>query len=89
MGESIEISDELAAVVYTLTDREQSVLRALLERSGKMTQAEIRYETDISKSSLSGILTSMEKRKIITKKEFGKTNDIEISERFLPKKERL
>jgi len=31
----------------------------------------------------------MEKRKIITKKEFGKTNDIEISERFLPKKERL
>jgi len=88
-GESIEISDKLAAVMDTLTDREQSVLRALLERGGKMTQAEIKYETDISKSSLSGILTSIEKRKIITKKKFGKTNDIEISERFLPKKERL
>ena len=43
LKQSIEISDELAAVMHTLTDREQSVLRALLERGGRMTQAEIRY----------------------------------------------
>jgi uncharacterized membrane protein len=84
----IELTSEISAVMDTLTDKEQSVLRALLLRGGTMTQTEIRYETDISKSSLSGILTSMEKRKIITKRESGRTNVIELSERFLNTKER-
>jgi uncharacterized membrane protein len=84
----IELTCEISAVMDTLTDKEQSVLRALLLRGGTMTQTEIRYETDISKSSLSGILTSMEKRKIITKRESGRTNVIELSERFLNTKER-
>ena len=53
-----------------------------------MTQTEMRYELDISKSSLSGILTSMEKRKIITKQEKGRTNVIELSEQFLNAQER-
>lgn len=78
----IEMTGEIAAVMSTLTDKEQSVLKVLLQRGGTMTQTEIRYETDISKSSLSGILTSLEKRKIITKKENGRTNVIEISNRF-------
>jgi uncharacterized membrane protein len=78
----IELTNDIAVVMDTLTDKEQSVLRALLQRGGTMTQTEIRYETDISKSSLSGILTSMEKRKIITKKERGRTNVIELSDRF-------
>jgi len=87
-GASIEVTSEISAVMDTLTDKEQSVLRALLQRGGTMTQTEIRYEVDISKSSLSGILTSMEKRKIITKKERGRTNVIELSERFLNLQER-
>jgi uncharacterized membrane protein len=78
----IEMTGEIAAVMSTLTDKEQSVLKVLLQRGGTMTQTEIRYETNISKSSLSGILTSLEKRKIITKKENGRTNVIEISNRF-------
>jgi len=82
-GASIELTREISAVMDTLTDKEQSILRALLLRGGTMTQTEIRYELDISKSSLSGILTSMEKRKIITKKEKGRTNVIELSEQFL------
>lgn len=84
----IEPTSEIAAVMDTLTDKEQSILRILLQRGGTMTQTEIRYETDISKSSLSGILTSMEKRNIITKKERGRTNVIELSERFLNAQER-
>jgi len=86
--EDPETTREIAAIMSTLTEREQSVLKALLERGGRMTQAEIKYETGISKSSLSGILTSMEKRKLITKKECGRTNAIEISERFSTIKER-
>ncbi len=80
---AIEITSEIFAVMDTLTDKEQSVFKALLRRGGVMTQTEIRYDVDISKSSLSGILTSMERRKIITKKEKGRTNVIELSERFL------
>jgi uncharacterized membrane protein len=86
-GASIELTKDISAVMDTLTDKEQSVLRALLQRGGTMTQTEIRYETDISKSSLSGILTSLEKRKIITKRERGRTNVIELSDRFLNVKE--
>ena len=85
---AIELTSEISAVMDTLTDKEQSILRALLQRGGTMTQTEIRYEVDISKSSLSGILTSMEKRKIITKKENGRTNAIKLSERFLNAQER-
>jgi DNA-binding HxlR family transcriptional regulator len=87
-GEGIEMTREISAVIDTLTDKEQSILKCLLQRGGTMTQTEIRYEMDISKSSLSGILTSMEKRKLITKKEKGRTNVIELSERFLNTKER-
>ncbi len=65
----IELTREISAVMDTLTDKGQSILKGLLQRGGTTTQTEIRYEMDISKSSLSGILTSMEKRKLITKKE--------------------
>jgi hypothetical protein len=87
-GAGIELTREISLVMDTLTDIEQSILRALLQRGGTMTQTEMRYELDISKSSLSGVLTSMEKRKIITKREQGRTNVIELSERFSNAQER-
>ena len=76
------ISGEMAAVMDTLTDRERSVLEALMKNEGKMTQADIRYETGIPKSSLTGIIVSLERRNIVTKKERGRTNVIELSERL-------
>lgn len=83
-GEEIEITSEMAAVMETLTERERSVMDALIDHRGRMTQAEIRYETGIPKSSLTGIIISLERRKIVTKKEWGRTNVIELSERFRP-----
>lgn len=85
---SIEITSEMAAVMETLTSRERAVMTALIGRSGKMTQADIRYETRIPKSSLTGIILSLERRKLIIKKEWGRTNIIELSEWFLSKRER-
>ena len=79
---SAPISGEMAAVMDTLTDRERSVLEALMKNEGKMTQADIRYETGIPKSSLTGIIVSLERRNIVTKKERGRTNVIELSERL-------
>ncbi len=78
----VSISGEMAAVMETLTERERSVLEALIKHQGKMTQADIRYETGIPKSSLTGIIVSLERRKIVTKKEWGRTNVIELSERL-------
>ncbi|HWQ19760.1 MAG TPA: hypothetical protein VN455_08280 [Methanotrichaceae archaeon] len=84
----IEITSEMAAVMETLTARERAVMTALIEHSGKMTQADIRYETKIPKSSLTGIILSLERRKLIIKKEWGRTNIIELSVWFLSKRER-
>lgn len=84
----IVISSEMEAVMQTLTAREQAVMTALIDHGGRMTQAEIRYETCTPKSSLTGILISLERRKLVTKKEWGRTNIIELSQWFLSKKER-
>lgn len=83
---AISITSEMAAVMETLTDREKAVLKALIDHNGRMIQADIRYETRIPKSSLTGILLSLERRKLVTKKEMGRTNIIELSEWFLSKK---
>jgi len=84
----IVVSSEMEAVIETLTARERSVMSTLIAHGGRMTQAEIRYETQTPKSSLTGILISLERRKLVIKKEWGRTNIIELSEWFLSKKER-
>jgi DNA-binding MarR family transcriptional regulator len=84
----IKQTNAILAIMDTLTDKEKAIVKALLARGGTMTQTELRYETDISKSSLSGILTSMEKRKLVIKEEKGRTNVIELSNRFLNTQER-
>jgi uncharacterized membrane protein len=86
--EKIKVSSEMAAIMETLTPRERAILQALIERGGRTTQADLRYETHTPKSSLTGIINSLERRKLVTKKEWGRTNVIELSEWFLSKKER-
>jgi uncharacterized membrane protein len=86
--QNIAVSSEMEAVMQTLTVRERAVMSTLIAHGGRMTQAEIRYETGTPKSSLTGILISLERRKLVIKKEWGRTNIIELSEWFLSKKER-
>lgn len=86
-GGVITVSSEMAAVMQTLTARERAVMSTLIDHGGRMTQAEIRYQTATPKSSLTGILISLERRKLVTKKEWGRTNIIELSEWFLSRKE--
>lgn len=79
----IAITNEMARVMGTLTDRERAVVNALIKYGGEMFQVDIRYETEIPKSSLTAILRSLERRKLIKKKEWGRTNLIILSEWFL------
>lgn len=87
LEKEVLVSSEMEAVMQTLTARERAVMSTLISHGGRMTQAEIRYETATPKSSLTGILISLERRKLIIKKEWGRTNIIELSEWFLSKKE--
>lgn len=83
----VVVSSEMEAVMQTLTARERAVMSTLIDHGGRMTQADIRYETGTPKSSLTGILISLERRKLVSKKEWGRTNIIELSDWFLSKKE--
>ena len=82
----IEKTPEMARIMGTLTERERAIVTALLKHNGEMTQVDLRYETEIPKSSLTGILRTLERRQIIKKKEWGRTNVIELSDWFLSKK---
>lgn len=73
----------MARIMETLTDRERAIVNALLKHNGEMTQADLRYETEIPKSSLTGILRTLERRQIVKKKAWGRTNVIELTEWFL------
>jgi uncharacterized membrane protein len=86
-GKAIDVSSEMNAVMETLTPRERAILKALIAAGGRMTQADLRYETGTPKSSLSGILLSLERRKLIVKKEWGRTNVIELSDWFLSQRD--
>jgi len=75
--------------MQTLTPRERAVMATLIEYGGRMTQAEIRYETGTPKSSLTGILISLERRKLITKKNGPHQHNRTFRVDFYLKKERF
>jgi hypothetical protein len=83
----IEVTSEMKAVIETLTPRERAILEVLIKAGGKIDQSDLRYETKTPKSSLSGILLSLERRNIIIKDKSGRKNAIELSKWFISKKE--
>ncbi len=83
----IPITDEMQKVIDTLSDKEKAIVGLLLKKGGSATQTDIRYETGIPKSSLTGIINALKRKNIIKKHEHGRTNIIEISEWFLSEKE--
>jgi len=83
----ITITSEMQKVIDTLSENEKAITNLVLKKGGSVTQADIRYETGIPKSSLSGIINTLKRKNIIKKREYGRTNVIELSEWFLSEKE--
>ncbi len=83
----IQVTGEMQKVIDTLSDKEKTIIGLLVRNGGSAKQADIRYETGIPKSSLTGIINALKRRNIIKKRENGRTNVIELSEWFLSEKE--
>jgi uncharacterized membrane protein len=72
-------------LLNTLNEREKKVVQFLLESDGKSTQAKIRYETGIPKTSLVRVFTALEYKKIITVEKIGKLKKIKLTDWFVEK----
>ncbi len=83
----IRITGEMQKVIDTLSDKEKAIVGLLLRNAGSATQADIRYETGTPKSSLTGIINALKRKNIIKKREYGKTNVIELSKWFFSENE--
>jgi uncharacterized membrane protein len=82
-SKNIRITAQMQKVIDTLSDKEKGIILLLLRNGGSATQADIRYEVEIPKSSLTGIINALNRKNIIKKREYGRTNIIELSEWFL------
>ncbi|HEX7575352.1 MAG TPA: hypothetical protein VF360_03160, partial [Candidatus Methanoperedens sp.] len=80
---NIRITGEMQKVIETLSEKEKNIILLLLRNGGSATQADIRYQVEIPKSSLTGIINALNRKNIIKKREYGRTNIIELSEWFL------
>ncbi len=86
-AKEIRITGEMQKVIDTLSDKEKAIIGLLIRNGGSARQADIRYETGIPKSSLTGIINALKRRNIVKKHENGRTNIIELSEWFISEKE--
>lgn len=73
--------DAFQSYLAGFPEEEQKVLKAIKEQEG-VQQSTLRYRVNMSKTSLSLLLKSLEERGIITRKEHGKTNQIFLVQKF-------
>jgi uncharacterized membrane protein len=66
-----------------MTENEHKVLDALSERDGGIYSSEISAYSNVSKSAISGVISSLVKKGYIRKSKIGNDEYLEISERVI------
>lgn len=82
-----ELSSRTEDIIKTLKDNEKYVVNFLLDNDYKSTQATIRHNTGIPRTSLSRILKSLETKKIVEVEKVGKLIKVRLTPWFLGKEE--
>lgn len=72
-------------IINTLNEKEKKIITFLLNNQHMSTQAKIRYETGIPKTTLVRIFTSLQNKKVITIETVGKLKKIKLTNWFLDK----
>jgi uncharacterized membrane protein len=77
----IENNDKFNTLLKPLDDNQRKVLTSIKEQQG-ITQSTLRYRADLSKATVSQILTDFEKKDLISRKVKGKTYMVFLNEEF-------
>ncbi len=81
----VELSSRTKDVLNTLKEKEKEVVNFLLENDYHSTQARIRNNTGIPKTSLARLFVSLEAKNIINVEKIGKLKKIKLTDWFLGK----
>jgi len=80
-----KISQRASDIIKTLSKREREITEFLIKTSYKSTQAKIRNETGIPKTSLARIFKSLEGKKVVSIESIGKLKKVALTDWFLGK----
>ncbi|MFN4132813.1 MAG: helix-turn-helix transcriptional regulator [Candidatus Hadarchaeales archaeon] len=69
----------LRVAMMTLTEDERKVFEAILRAGGEARQDKLRRELDMSKAKLSALVNNLEKKRMVTKERYWKTNILRAS----------
>ena len=78
-------SKQTLALMKTLSEKERKAVDFLLEKDNKVSQAKIRHATRIPRTSLTRVLQSLEKKKIVEIEKEGKMVSVRLTDFFLDK----
>jgi len=72
----------MRVAMMTLSKDERLVFEAVLRAGGKAYQDKLRRELDMSKSKLSALVSNLEKKHVLTKERYFRTNILKVSKEF-------
>ena len=78
-------SKQTLALMKTLSEKEKKVVDFLLEHKNKASQAKIRHNTKVPRTSLTRVLQSLERKKIVEIQKEGKMVSVKLTKFFLGK----